>query len=175
MSKQRRDWVALVDVGNTHTIFGVYQDGELRESLRISTDREGTSDEYGAVLLPLLDHLDLAAPECRAVLISSVVPTLNRTLEELSGKYFGCVPAFVDVELETGLEVLYDPPTEVGADRIVNAVAAVDRYGAPVVVADFGTATTFDVVDDRGRYLGGAIAPGLAISAELLDDVEQRF
>jgi type III pantothenate kinase len=158
----------LVDVGNTNTIFGVYQGEELIESFRLSTDTERTADEYGALLLPLFAMRGSDPASAEAVVISSVVPPLRLTLERLSARYFGRKPLFIEPGVRTGMPLRYDNPAEVGADRIVNAVAARERYGSPVVVVDFGTATTFDVVNAAGEYAGGIIAPGITISAEAL-------
>jgi type III pantothenate kinase len=160
--------LVLVDVGNTNTIFGIYQGDSLVESFRLSTDTERTADEYGALLLPLFAMQGIDPATAEAVVISSVVPPLHLTLECLAGRYFGRKPLFIEPGVRTGLPIRYDNPTEVGADRIVNAVAARERYGSPVVVVDFGTATTFDVVNAAGEYAGGIIAPGITISAEAL-------
>ncbi|MEE8523167.1 MAG: type III pantothenate kinase [Thermoanaerobaculia bacterium] len=159
--------VLLIDAGNTNTVFGICR-GEDIESLRLSTEPGRTADEHGALLLPLLERLDIDAGATEAVLVASVVPPLNPTLELLSRRYFGVVAGFVGPGIRTGLEIRYDHPAEVGADRIVNAVAARELHGSPVVVVDFGTATTFDVVDRDGAYAGGIIAPGVSISAEAL-------
>ncbi len=168
MKPERDDrQVLLIDAGNTNTVFGIWR-GERIESLRLSTDSDRTADEYGALLLPLFARFGVDPGDTEAVLVSSVVPPLNPTLERLSRRYFGVAPGFVGPGIRTGLEIRYDHPTEVGADRIVNAVAARQLYGAPVVVVDFGTATTFDVVDGDGAYAGGIIAPGITISAEAL-------
>jgi type III pantothenate kinase len=158
----------LVDVGNTNTVFGICRGQELVESFRFSTDTERTADEHGALLLPLLNHHGVDPLAAEAVVISSVVPPLHPTLEMLGQRYFGRKPFFVEPGVRTGMPIRYDNPTEVGADRIVNAVAAREQYGAPVVVVDFGTATTFDVVSAAGEYVGGIIAPGITISAEAL-------
>jgi type III pantothenate kinase len=166
MSSSRH--LLLVDVGNTNTVFGIHRDGQLIESLRLSTDAERTADEWGALLLPLLAGLDIDAQETEAVVVSSVVPTIHAILVLLSERYFGCEPLFVEPGIKTGIPIRYDNPAEVGADRIVNALAARELYGAPVVVVDFGTATTFDVVNGAGEYTGGIIAPGISISAEAL-------
>lgn len=160
--------VILVDAGNTNTVFGIDHGGELSEGFRLSTDRERTADEYGALLLPLFARLGLEPRETTGFLVSSVVPPLNPVMEELARRYFHSDPIFIEPGIRTGLPIRYDNPAEVGADRIVNAVAARDLYGAPVVVVDFGTATTFDVVNPRGEYAGGIIAPGIGISAEAL-------
>ena len=163
-----RGLLVLVDVGNTNTVFGVYRGDDLVESFRLKTDTERTADEYGALLLPLFDrhHLDPSAAE--AVVISSVVPPLSTTLDRLSRRFFGAAPLFIEPGVRTGMPVRYDNPQEVGADRIVNAVAAREIYGAPVIVVDFGTATTFDIVNAAGEYVGGIISPGILISAEAL-------
>jgi type III pantothenate kinase len=160
--------LVLVDVGNTNTIFGVYQGDELAESFRLSTDTERTADEYGALLLPLFTRSGIDPSTAEAVVISSVVPPLHLTLERLSSRYFGRKPLFIEPGVRTGMPIRYENPAEVGADRIVNAVAARERYGSPVVVVDFGTATTFDIVNAAGEYAGGIIAPGITISAEAL-------
>jgi type III pantothenate kinase len=171
MSREKRPHsglLVLVDVGNTNTIFGVYQGDGLTESFRLSTDTERTADEYGALLLPLFAMRGIDPASAEAVVISSVVPPLHLTLERLSQRYFGQRPLFIEPGVRTGMPIRIDNPTEVGADRIVNAVAARERYGSPVIVVDLGTATTFDVVNAAGEYAGGIIAPGIAISAEAL-------
>ena len=157
-----------VDAGNTNTVFGVWRGEELAESFRVSTDTERTADEYGALLLTLFQRARLDPERVTGVVVSSVVPPLHSTLTRLSREYFGHEPLFVEPGVRTGMPIRYDNPAEVGADRIVNALAARELYGAPVVVVDFGTATTFDVVNRRGEYVGGIIAPGILISAEAL-------
>ena len=158
----------VIDVGNTNTVIGTYCDDELVDHFRLATVDERTEDEYCALILPLLGHAGHEPAVADSVIISSVVPTLNETMERLSRKLFGCEPLFVAPGVRTGLPIRYENPAEVGADRIVNAVAAIERYGAPVIVVDFGTATTFDVINEAGEYVGGVIAPGVAISAEAL-------
>jgi type III pantothenate kinase len=158
----------LVDVGNTNTVVGIDRGGELVESFRLSTESERTADEHGALLLPLFDRWGIDPRAAEGVVISSVVPPLKSTLERLSRRYFDTEPLFVEPGVKTGLPIRYDNPSEVGADRIVNALAARESHGAPVVVVDFGTATTFDVVNAAGEYAGGIIAPGIGISAEAL-------
>ena len=160
--------LVLVDVGNTNTVFGVYSGEELVDSFRLSTDRVRTADEYGALLLPLFGRAGLDPRKAEAVVISSVVPPLHLTLDQLARRYFGKKPLFIEPGVKTGMPIRYDNPAEVGADRIVNAVAARERFGAPVIVVDFGTATTFDVVNGAGEYAGGIICPGILISAEAL-------
>jgi type III pantothenate kinase len=158
----------LIDVGNTNTVVGIHRGDDLIESFRLSTDSERTADEYGALVLPLFERFGVDPATADAVVVSSVVPPLNPTLERLAQRYFGRPPLFIEPGVRTGMPIRYDNPAEVGADRIVNAVAARELYGAPVVVVDFGTATTFDVVNAAGAYAGGIIAPGIMISAEAL-------
>ena len=160
--------LVLLDVGNTNTVVGVYRGDELVESFRLSTDRERTADEIGAFLLPLFARAGIDPEAAEAVVISSVVPPLHLTLDQMARRYFGKKPLFVEPGIKTGMPIRYDNPAEVGADRIVNAVAARERFGSPVVVVDFGTATTFDVVNAAGEYAGGIICPGILISAEAL-------
>src|SRR6185436_16772488 len=126
--------VVLVDVGNTNTVFGVYDGDELVESFRLSTDTERTADEYGALLLPLFGRRGVDPTHSEAVVISSVVPPLHFTLDQMARKYFGKKPLFIEPGVRTGMPIRYDNPTEVGADRIVNSVAARELYGAPVIV-----------------------------------------
>ena len=160
--------VILADVGNTQIALGVMVEDRIVHDLRLSTDRARTADEYGAILLPLLDRLGVDPRRVADVLAASVVPPLDAVIAELARDFFEVEATFVGPGIKTGLPIRYDNPVEVGADRIVNAVAARELYGAPVVVVDFGTATTFDVVDSRGDYVGGIIAPGLAVSAEAM-------
>jgi type III pantothenate kinase len=164
----KEELLIVVDVGNTNAVFGVYRGATLTESFRIATERERTADEYAALLLPLLTRAGVEPREADAVVISSVVPPSKPALELLSRRYFGRQPLFIEPGVKTGLPIRYDNPLEVGADRIVNAVAARELYGAPVAVVDFGTATTFDVVNGAGEYVGGIIAPGIGISSEAL-------
>jgi type III pantothenate kinase len=157
-----------LDVGNTNTVLGVFRGQELIANWRLTTARDQTVDEYGILTRELFTLAELQPSEIHGIIVSSVVPPLNRTLAEMAGKYFGQKTLFVEPGVKTGMAVLVDNPLEVGADRIVNGVAAFDRYGGPCIVVDFGTATTFDVISARGEYLGGAIAPGLGISSEAL-------
>jgi type III pantothenate kinase len=163
-----RTLLVLVDVGNTNMVFGVYRGDELVDSYRLSTSADRTADELGAMLLPLFLRAGLEPRDASAVVISSVVPPLDATLERLAVRFFGREATFVAPGVRTGMPMRNDNPAEVGADRIVNAVAARELYGAPVVVVDFGTATTFDVVNAKGEYAGGIICPGIGISAEAL-------
>lgn len=169
------DPLVVLDVGNTNTVCGVWLGDELVEDLRLSTSPERTADEYGALLLPLFRRAGVEPAAACGVVIASVVPPLHQTFELLSRKYFHREPLFVEPGVKTGLPIRYDNPVEVGADRIVNAVAARQLYGSPVVVVDFGTATTFDVVNAAGEYVGGIIAPGISISAEALFSQASRL
>ena len=159
-----------LDVGNTNTVLGLYRlaSDELITHWRISTLRTQTADEYGVLFLNLFAMRKVEATEVSAIIISSVVPPLESTLRQVCELYFNVKPMFVEPGIKTGMPIQVDNPTEVGADRLVNSVAAFGRYGGPCIVVDFGTATTFDVISAKGEYMGGAIAPGLAISAEAL-------
>lgn len=157
-----------LDVGNTNTVVGVFEGKELRIHWRLATRRDGTGDEYGILIKSLLDLAGMALDRISSVIISSVVPPLQSSLEEMAHRYFGIAPLVVGPGIKTGMPILYDSPREVGADRIVNAVAAFEAYGGPAIVVDFGTATTFDAVSGRGEYIGGIIAPGIGIAAEAL-------
>jgi type III pantothenate kinase len=157
-----------VDTGNTHTVLGLFEGSRLRADWRVATRKDCTADELGALLRALFAGEGLVPGVVDGVIVSSVVPDWNGVLAATAERTFGRTALFVAPGVKTGLPILYENPHEVGADRIVNAVAAVHRYGAPVLILDFGTATTFDVVSPKGEYLGGAIAPGLGISAEAL-------
>ena len=157
-----------LDVGNTNTVLGVFRGKELVAHWRLTTARDQTVDEYGILTRDLFTLAELEPKAINGIIISSVVPPLNRTLAEMSRKYLHQKPLFVEPGVKTGMAVLVDNPLEVGADRIVNGVAAFERYGGPCIVVDFGTATTFDVISARCEYLGGAIVPGLGISSEAL-------
>jgi pantothenate kinase, type III len=160
--------ILLFDVGNTNIVLGVYDERTLTHHWRVSTDKSRTVDEYAVVIKNLFDFSGLTFEEISAVVISSVVPPVMPTLEAVARNYFGVEPLVVGPGVKTGMPIIYDNPREVGADRIVNAVAAYSKYGGPLIIVDFGTATTFCVVSQRGEYLGGAIAPGIGISTEAL-------
>ena len=164
--------VLVIDVGNTNIVLGVYRGGyrdrELVDHWRVSTDPGRTSDEYGMLLKELLATRGLDIGDITDVVLSSVVPTVNRNLEWMCHRYLNLDALMVEPGVKTGLVIRYDNPREVGADRIVNAIAAYEKYGGPLVVADYGTATTFDAISAAGEYLGGAIAPGIGISTEAL-------
>ncbi len=164
-----------VDVGNTHTVVGVFDGERLQADWRIATRREVTDAEFGVLLRALFQERDLDPGQVDGMIVSSVVPNLSDMLTAVGRNYFGCDPLHVGPGIKTGMTIRYENPHEVGADRIVNSVAAVARLGAPVIVLDFGTATTFDVVGPGGEYLGGLIAPGLGVSAEALFDKAARL
>jgi len=163
-----RRMLLAIDVGNTNIVFGVYKDNELINDWRISTDRNKTSDEYGILFEHIFKYHGLCPKDVDDVIISSVVPTIMHTLVVMSIKYFGKEPLVVGPGIKTGINIKYDDPRELGADRIVNAVAAYNKYGGPLIIVDFGTATTFCVISKHGDYLGGVITPGIKISSEAL-------
>ncbi|MEC0333583.1 type III pantothenate kinase [Paenibacillus sp. FSL R5-0527] len=158
----------VVDVGNTNIVLGIYKERELLHHFRIGTNRQATVDEYGVLIYNLFQMSHIQVQDIEGVIISSVVPPLMHVLEALCEKYLRRKPLVVGPGIKTGLNLRYENPREVGADRIVNAVAAIEHYGGPLVVVDFGTATTFDCIDAQGNYLGGAIVPGIGISTEAL-------
>ncbi len=157
-----------VDVSNTHTKIGVYDGDRLVRHWRVRTEHDRTADEYGVLLLGLFGAAGASASEIGGVIVASVVPPMNTTIDELARTYFGHEPMHVGPGIKTGMPILYDNPKEVGADRIVNSVAAFERYQDACIVVDFGTATTFDCVSRRGEYLGGVITPGLGIALDAL-------
>lgn len=156
------------DVGNTNIVLGVFKDGKLIENWRMETDNKRSADEYGMVIKQLFDYSGLNAEDVEDVIISTVVPSILFTLQHLSMKYFNKKAIVIEPGIKTGLLIKYDNPKQVGADRIVNAVAAHAKYGGPLIIIDFGTATTFCAVTKNAEYLGGTIAPGLKISSEAL-------
>src|SRR6202453_5036201 len=174
----------VLDVGNTNTVLGVFAraakahpDGDaavaphyerLVANWRVATRQGSTVDEYGVLFRNLFSMASLEASEISGIVISSVVPPLDPVLRQVCERYFNSKPLFIEPGVKTGMPVQYDNPAEVGADRIVNAVAAFEKYGGPCVVVDFGTATTFDCVSAKGEYLGGVICPGIGISADAL-------
>ena len=157
-----------IDVGNTNTVLGVYDGKRLLDHWRLETSARRTSDEYGILLRQLFQSSGIPPDKVTAVVVSSVVPPLQFNLERMSERYFKTRPMFVGPGVKTGMPILYDNPREVGADRIVNAVAAYDKHHRGLIVVDFGTATTLDAVSPRGEYLGGAICPGINIAMEAL-------
>lgn len=164
-----------LDVGNTNTVLGVFAKGSasshyelLVANWRVATNATQTVDEYGVLFRNLFAMASLESGGIHGIVISSVVPPLDSTLRQVCEHYFNCKPLFIEPGIKTGMPVLYDNPAEVGADRVVNSVAAFEKYGGPCVSVDFGTATTFDCVSVKGEYIGGVICPGIAISAEAL-------
>jgi type III pantothenate kinase len=157
-----------LDVGNTNTVLGLYEGDTLVADWRITTARTQTADEYGVLFRNLFAMRGVEAAALDGIIISSVVPPLDSTLRRVCEDYFKVAPLFVEPGIKTGMPLLIDNPSELGADRVANCVAALAHYGGPAVVVDFGTATTFDVVSAKGELLGGAIAPGLGISADAL-------
>ena len=158
----------VIDVGNTNTVIGLYRGAVLAHHFRISTRRGRTSDEYGTLMVQLLERVDVAISALEGCVLASVVPPVNRALQEAIATYFHLEALVVGPGVKTGMRILTDVPAEVGADRVVNAVAAWERHQMGCIVVDFGTATTFDAVNERGEYLGGAIAPGIDISMDAL-------
>lgn len=160
--------ILVIDVGNTNIVLGIYRGKELLHHWRLSTSLSATVDEYGVMVHNLLLLSKINEEEIDGVIISSVVPPIMHTIEKLCTHYLRKVPLIVGPGIKTGLNIRYENPRDVGADRIVNAIAAIDLYGPPLIVVDFGTATTFDFIDSAGQYIGGAISPGIGISTEAL-------
>lgn len=158
----------VFDVGNTNMVIGVYEGKNLVKNWRICTDIHKTSDEYGMLIGNLLTHDGIDLKSIDHVIISSVVPNVMHALENFCIKYCEIKPMIVGPGIKTGLNIKYDNPKQVGADRIVNAVAAIEKYGSPLIIIDFGTATTFCAISENAEYLGGTICPGLKISSEAL-------
>jgi type III pantothenate kinase len=158
----------VIDVGNSNIVLGIYRQEKLVKDWRVSTDKSKTADEYGILVHDLIRLTGIEFSDITDIIISSVVPTLTGVLEKLSRDYFGRKPYIVGPGIKTGMSIQYDNPREVGADRIVNAVAGYEKYKSPLIIVDFGTATTFDYVNRKGEYCGGAIAPGLVVSTEAL-------
>ena len=163
----------VFDVGNTNMVIGIYKDKSLVKDWRICTDIHKTSDEYGMLIGNLLAHDNIDIKSIDDVIISSVVPNVMHALENFCIKYCEKKPMIVGPGIKTGLNIKYDNPKQVGADRIVNAVAAIEKYGSPLIIVDFGTATTFCAISDKAEYLGGTICPGLQVKHYLT--VQQSF
>ena len=161
-----------IDVGNTNIVLGVFEGVRLAQSWRLATLRERTADEIGILVIHLFANNAIPIERVSGIILASVVPPLTRTMEEMGERYFGHRPLTVDPGTNTGMPVRYTPASDVGADRVVNGVAAYEAYGratqSPVIVVDFGTATTFDAISSAGEYLGGVICPGIGISADAL-------
>jgi len=158
----------VIDVGNTNIVLGVYAGKKLVHHWRTSTDKSKTDDEYAVLVKNFFNFIGLSFTDIDGAIISSVVPPLTSSMETMVEKYFNVKPLIVGPGIKTGISIVYDNPREIGADRIVNAVAAFNKYGGPLVIVDFGTATTFCAISEKGEYLGGAIAPGIKISNEAL-------
>jgi type III pantothenate kinase len=179
----------VLDVGNTNTVLGVFaraaepsgntskfpQYDRLLANWRVATSRTSTVDEYGVLFRNLFSMAGLEAKGIHGIVVSSVVPPLDPVLRQVCERYFDLRPLFIEPGIKTGMPVHYDNPAEVGADRIVNAVAAFEKHGGPCVIVDFGTATTFDCVSAKGEYLGGVICPGIGISADALFERTARL
>ncbi len=160
--------IFAMDVGNTNIKTALFHDDKMEKYWRISTNHTYTSDEYGIILNNLFAHEGLSMKDVDKVIISSVVPTVNFTLEHMCQDYFEKDPMFVVPGIKTGINIKYENPKELGSDRIANAVAAYSQYGGPCIYIDFGTATTFGVVDEKGSFLGGCICPGIKIASEAI-------
>ncbi|TDL30449.1 type III pantothenate kinase [Jeotgalibacillus sp. S-D1] len=160
--------IFVLDVGNTNTVLGVYENDKLNFHWRIETNRHKTEDEYGMLVKNLFEHVGLAFDQFDGIIISSVVPPIMFPLERMCQKYFNLKPLVVGPGMKTGLNIKYDNPKEVGADRIVNAVAGIQDHGGSLIIVDFGTATTYCYINEHRQYMGGVIAPGIGISTEAL-------
>lgn len=161
--------IFVLDSGNTHTVLGVFKDDQLKYEWRIKTDIHKTEDEFGILIKTLFDLKGITFSDVKGLIISSVVPPLIEALEKMSHVYFGIKPLIIGRDgIDTQLKMNYPHPKEIGADRIVNAVAAVEKYGSPILIVDFGTATTYCYVNEKGQYSGGIITPGISISMDAL-------
>lgn len=160
--------ILAMDIGNSNIVMGIYDKDALTHHWRMETDRHKTEDEYGMKIKAFLQDASLKFRDVKGIIMSSVVPPIMFSLERMALKYFEIRPLIVGPGLKTGLNIKYDNPREVGADRIVNAVAAIHEYGGPLIIADFGTATTYCYINEAHQYMGGAIAPGIGISTEAL-------
>jgi len=160
--------ILAIDVGNTNTVLGIYKEGEMIAHWRISTDKDKTVDEYGILLKNLFSVENIDTKNVKDIIISSTVPPIVTVLEQASREYFGHFPLVVGPGVKTGMNIKMDNPREVGADRIVNAVGAYEKYKGPLIIVDFGTATSIDAISKKGNFIGGAIAPGIGISTEAL-------
>lgn len=162
--------ILTLDIGNTNIKTALFEGMEMRQYWRISTNRARSSDEYGIILMDLLNHNGIPASAVDGIIMSSVVPQINFTIEHMCRNYFGHEPMKIEPGVKTGINIKYENPREVGSDRIANAVAAYELYGGPCITIDFGTATTFGAISERGEFLGGAICPGLKLAAEALTE-----
>lgn len=168
MRLRRSDMLLAIDIGNTNVAAGVFEEEKLLTQWKFQSERGKTSDEYAVTLLGLFDLSGLDIKKITGIILSSVVPPLTPVFQDLSREQFGIKPLILGPGLKTGMPILYDSPLDVGADRVASSVAGYAKHGGPLIIVDFGTATTFDAVSGRGEYLGGAIAPGIQIAAEAL-------
>ena len=157
-----------IDIGNTNIVLGLYRNDKLITHWRLATQAERTADEYGVIMTQLVGYAGYRADQIRAIVVSCVVPPMMTTTQELAEKFFKLEPLIVGPGIKTGMPILYESPKDVGADRIVNGIAAYEKYRDSCIIVDFGTATTIDLISKKGEYVGGAIAPGLSISLEAL-------
>ncbi|MBQ3269695.1 MAG: type III pantothenate kinase [Clostridia bacterium] len=162
--------ILTMDIGNTNMKTALFDGMEMRQYWRLSTNRNRTSDEYGMSLMGLLDHHGIDRSEIDGIIMSSVVPQINFTIEHMCRNYFGMEPMKIEPGVKTGINIKYENPRELGSDRIANAVAAYELYGGPCITIDFGTATSFGAISEKGEFLGGAICPGLKLAADALTE-----
>ena len=162
--------ILTLDIGNTNMKTAIFKGMEMQQYWRVSTDRNRTSDEYGMVLMNLMDHHGIKKSDIEGIMMSSVVPQINFTIEHMCRSYFGMEPMKIEPGVRTGINIKYENPRELGSDRIANAVAAYELYGGPCITIDFGTATSFGAISARGEFLGGAICPGLKLAADALTE-----
>lgn len=162
--------ILTLDIGNTNIKTALFEGMEMKQYWRISSDRNRSSDEYGIVLMNLLAHNGIDRSAIEGIMMSSVVPQINFTIEHMCRNYFGMDPLKIEPGVKTGINIKYENPRELGSDRIANAVAAYELYGGPCITVDFGTATSFGAISARGEFLGGAICPGLKLAAEALTE-----
>lgn len=160
--------ILTLDIGNTNIKTALFEGKEMVKYWRLSTNITSTSDEYGISIMNLFQHAGISVKDVEGIVISSVVPTINFTIEHMCQNYFGKTPLFIGPGVKTGINIRYENPRELGSDRIANAVAAYEEYGAPTIFIDFGTATTFGVVGEGGAFLGGCICPGVKLASEAL-------
>ena len=162
--------ILTMDIGNTNIKTALFEGMELVEYWRVSTNRDMSSDEYGILLMNLFAHKGISASQVEGIMISSVVPQINFTIEHMCQNYFGMEPRIIGPGIKTGINIKYENPRELGSDRIANAVGAYELYGGPCITIDFGTATSFGAISEKGEFLGGCICPGLKLAAEALTE-----
>jgi len=162
--------ILTLDIGNTNMKTALFDGTEMKEYWRLSTNRNRTSDEYGMAMMNLLNHYGIDRGQVEGIMMSSVVPQINFTIEHMCRNYFGMEPMKIEPGVKTGINIKYENPRELGSDRIANAVAAFELYGGPCITIDFGTATSFGAISARGEFLGGAICPGLKLAADALTE-----